>query len=50
MKCHNVFHIALLEHTADDAYHGQNIEPLPLVEIDGEHEYFIEAALDSRIH
>jgi hypothetical protein len=47
MKCHNVFHILLLEPAADDGYPGQNMEPLPLVEIDGKDEYFIEAILDS---
>jgi hypothetical protein len=50
MKCDNVFHVSLLEPTADDAYPGQNTEPPPLVEIDSEDEYFIEAVLDSRIH
>jgi hypothetical protein len=50
MKCHNVFHISLLEPTTNDAYRGQNTEPLPPVEIDGKHEYFIEAILDSQIH
>jgi hypothetical protein len=50
MTCHNVFHVSLLEPAADDAYPGQNMEPPPLVEIDGEDEYFIEAILDSRIH
>jgi hypothetical protein len=50
MKCHNVFHVSLLEPAADDAYPGQNTEPPPTVEINGEDEYFIEAVLDSRIH
>jgi hypothetical protein len=50
MKCHNIFHVSLLEPAADDAYPGRNTEPAPLVEIDGEDEYFIEAILDSRIH
>jgi hypothetical protein len=50
MKCHNVFHASLLEPTANDAYPGQNSEPPPAVEIDGEDEYFIKAVLDSRIH
>jgi hypothetical protein len=50
MKYHNVFHVLLLEPTADDAYHGQNMQPPPLVEIDGEDEYFIEAILNSQIH
>jgi hypothetical protein len=35
MKCHNVFHVLVLVPAADDAYPGQNMEPLPLVEIDG---------------
>jgi hypothetical protein len=50
MKCHNVFHVSLLEPTANDAYPGQNTELLTPVEIDGEDEYFTEAVLDSRIH
>jgi hypothetical protein len=50
MKCHNVFHISLLEPAADDAYPRQNTEPLPPVEIDGKDEYFIEAVLNSQIH
>jgi hypothetical protein len=50
MKCHNVFYISLLEPATDDAYPGQNMEPLPPVEIDGKDEYFIEAVLNSRIH
>jgi hypothetical protein len=50
MKCYNVFYVSLLEPATDDAYPGQNTETLPLVEIDGEDEYFIEAILDSRIH
>jgi hypothetical protein len=47
MKYHNVFYILLLEPTTDDAYPGQNTEPLPPVEIDGEDEYVIEAVLNS---
>jgi hypothetical protein len=50
MKCHNVFHVSLLEPTANDAYPRQNTEPPPPVEIDSEDEYFIEAILDSQIH
>jgi hypothetical protein len=50
MKGHNVFHVSLLEPTTDDAYPGQNTEPPTPVEINGKDEYFIEAALDSRIH
>jgi hypothetical protein len=47
MKCHNVFHVLLLEPTAHDAYPGQNMEPPPIVEINGKDEYFVEAILDS---
>jgi hypothetical protein len=47
MKCYNVFYVSLLELNTDDAYPGQNMDPLPLVEIDGKDEYFIEAILDS---
>jgi hypothetical protein len=50
MKCHNIFHVSLLEPAADDAYPGQNSEFPPPVEMDGKDEYFIEAVLDSRIH
>jgi hypothetical protein len=50
MKCHNVFYVSLLEPATDDTYPGQNTEPPPLVEIDGEDEYLIEAVLDSRIY
>jgi hypothetical protein len=50
MKCHNVFHVSLLEPATDDAYAGQNMEHLHPVEIDGKDEYFIEAVLDSQIH
>jgi hypothetical protein len=50
MKYHNVFHISLLQLAIDDAYPGQNMEPPPLVKIDGKDEYFIEAVLNSRIH
>jgi hypothetical protein len=50
MKCHSVFHISLFKPAADDTYPGQNMEPLLLVKIDGEDEYFIEAILNSRIH
>jgi hypothetical protein len=47
MKCHNVFHVSLLEPTTDDTYPRQNTEPPLPVEIDGEDEYFIEAVLNS---
>jgi hypothetical protein len=50
MKCHNVFHISLLEPVANNAYPRQNSEPWPVVDIYGEDKYFIEAMLDSRIH
>ena len=50
MKCHNVQHVSLLEPAANDPYPGQQSDPPPPVEIDGEDEYFIEAILDSRIH
>jgi hypothetical protein len=50
MKCHNVSHVLVLEPDTNDAYPGQNMEPLPPVEIDGKDEYFIEAILNCRIH
>jgi hypothetical protein len=50
MKYHNVFHVLLLQPTADNAYPRQNIEPLSLVEINGQDKYFIKAILNSRTH
>jgi hypothetical protein len=50
MKCYNVFHVLLLEPTTNNAYPGENMEPLPPVEIDSKDKYFIEAVLNSRIH
>jgi hypothetical protein len=50
MKCHNVHHVSLLEPTANNLYLGQWPNPPPLVEIDGEDEYLIEAMLDAWIH
>jgi hypothetical protein len=50
MKCHNVYHISLLEPIAYDPYPGQRPNLAPPVEIDGKDEYFIEAILDSQIH
>jgi hypothetical protein len=47
MKYHNIFHVLLIDPTTDDAYPRQNMKPLPLVEIDGEDQYFIEAILNS---
>jgi hypothetical protein len=47
MKYHNIFHISLLEPTANNADPGKNMEPLPPVEIDSEDKYFIQAILDS---
>jgi hypothetical protein len=47
MKCYNDFDLVLLEPTTNDAYPGQNTEPLPLVEINGKDNYFIEAVLNS---
>jgi hypothetical protein len=50
MKCHNVQHVSLFEPAANDRYPGPWPDAAPLVEIDGEDEYFIEAILDSQIH
>jgi hypothetical protein len=50
MNCHNVFHVSLLEPTANNAYPRKNIEPTPPVAINSEDEYFIEARLESQIH
>jgi hypothetical protein len=49
MRIHHVFHVFLLE-----LYHTSTIprkihDPLPPIEIDGEHEYEVEDILDSRI-
>jgi hypothetical protein len=50
MNCDNVYHVSLLEPAANDPYPGQQPDPPPPVEIDGEDEYFIESMLDSGIH
>jgi hypothetical protein len=50
IKCHNVYHVSLLELAANDLYPGQWLELPPPVEIDSEDEYLIEAILDSRMH
>jgi hypothetical protein len=50
IKCHNAHHVLLLEPVANDLYLGQWPNPPPLVEIDGQDEYFVEAILDSQMN
>jgi hypothetical protein len=50
MRIHHVFHVLLLE-----PYHMCTIlkrihDPLPLIKVDGEHEYEVEDILYSRIY
>jgi hypothetical protein len=50
IKCDNIHYISLLEPTANNPDPCQWPNPPPLVDINGEDEYFIEAILDSQIH
>jgi transposase InsO family protein len=49
MLIHPVFHVSLLEHAANDPFPGQLQLPPPPVEVDGEHEFYADDVLDSRI-
>jgi hypothetical protein len=48
VRIHDVFHVSLLRAAATDPLPGQRAEPLSLVEIDGEKEWFVEEIVDSR--
>jgi hypothetical protein len=50
MTIHLVFHVSLLEpyHTFTDPRRGH--DPLPSIEVAGEHEYAMEEVLDSKIY
>jgi len=50
MQVHPVFHVSLLEPTAQDPLPGQRQPPPPPVEIDGEQEWFVDSILDSWIY
>ena len=49
VRLHPVFHVSLLEPTADDPYPGQLQPPPPPVEVDGEEEWLVDDILDARI-
>jgi len=49
MKIHPMFHVFLLEPYHVSTILGKIHDPLPPIEIDGEHEYEMEDILDSRI-
>jgi len=47
MKCHNVFHVSLLEPYKTSAIAGRHQEPPPPAIVDGEEEYIIEQIIKS---
>ena len=47
MQVHPAFHVSLLEHSADDPFPGQRVEPPPPVVVDGEEEYCVDEVRDS---
>lgn len=49
MRIHDVFHVSLLDLVADNPLPGQQMPPLPPVEVDGELEWLVEEVLDSKI-
>ena len=49
MRIHPIFHVSLLEHTADDPFPGQRADPPPPVVVDGKEEYHVAEILESRI-
>lgn len=50
MHIHPVFHSWLLRLDPNDPVPGQDIEPAPPIEVDGEPEWEVEEILDSRLH
>ena len=48
MLVHPVFHVSLLEHTADEPFPGQLADPPPPVVVHVEEEYHVDEILDSR--
>src|SRR5271169_2985716 len=49
MKVHNVFHVSLLDPAVEDPFPGQQVPPLPPVDVDGEQEWEVEEILDARV-
>jgi len=49
MKIHPLFHVSLLEPYHASTILGRIHDPLPIIEVDGEHEYEVENILNSRI-
>lgn len=49
MRIHPVYRVSLLEHAAGDPFPGQHQLPPPLVEVDGEEEYYVDEILDFRL-
>jgi len=50
MKVHPMFHVSLLELYHASINSRRIHDPLPLIEIDGEHEYEVEDILESKIY
>jgi len=50
MPIHLVFHVSLLEFYQMSTIQGRIHDPLPPIEVDGEHEYEVEDILNSKIY
>jgi len=50
IRIHRVQPVSLLDPVADDPLVGQQLNPPPLVEVDGEEEYQVSSVEDSRIY
>jgi hypothetical protein len=49
MKIYPVFYVSLFELLAEDPLLNQVISPPPLIEVEGEEEFWVREILDSRI-
>jgi hypothetical protein len=49
MKIYLVFYVSLLKPLAEDPLPNQVIPPPPLIEVEGEEEFWVKEILDSRI-
>ena len=49
MKCHNTFHVLLLEPTASNPLKGEKHPPTPPIFVDDEQEYEAEEVVNSKL-